>query len=416
MSVEAELEKEGLKLLVELVKVPSTSPDGEHYWEAVEIIKEFLEKYSIETSVIRVPEEYQKKYCRAASDKPRYILTAKVGSGRPWIQLNGHYDVVPGGPGWSKTEPFKPLVEGSIVYGRGTTDMKGGLVAMALSLVKYSIKKEKPPGTLEAVFVPDEEIGGECGTGYYVHQLGQNLPDYVVIAEPSGPNNIWIGHKGGIWMKVIVKGRTAHASTPWMGDNAFIKASKLALWLEENYAKTLRSVKSEYTYDLPEGNTPTAMIGGEAGVPSGKANQVPGEAFFTIDRRLIVEERVIDVERELKETILEAASRLGIDRESIVLEVLTKTDPAFVPPGNPLSTALKKAAVLEGLPEPKEIVCIGGLDLRYYSVKGVTSVAYGPGEGNKAHAPDEYVDYKQILKFSDIYYRLPYELSVGKNE
>lgn len=402
------IKEDGLNLLKELISIESTSPSGEKYSDIVDVLREFFAKYSVNVSVIKVPTDYQKEKCRHVSQNPRYILVASVGEGEKWLEFNGHYDVVPGGPGWSVTEPFKPKVIGSRVYGRGATDMKGGLTSMAVAMALLS-EKEDVPVKVTAVFVPDEEVGGECGTGYYVESL-DNLPDYVVIAEPSTPKQIYIGHKGGIWLKVTVRGKTAHASTPWLGINAFTRMSRLVTWLEDNYVATLSSRKSKYTYDLPEGNVPTAMIGGEAAVPSGKANQVPGEAFFTIDRRSIVEESLDEVKRELEDAIYEGASRMGIEKDDIEISVMTRVEPAFVEPGNPLSRAIINSAPTVDLPTPREVVCIGGLDLRYYSARGTTAVAYGPGVLNLAHAPDEYVDYEEVYKVAQVYTKLPWKL------
>ena len=408
--IEKQLYQEGLKLLSDLVSVESISPSGENYEQVVQVLKEFFSKTPVNVDVLRVPQDYQRKYCSHVSDSPRFIVRASLGEGEAWLEFNGHYDVVPGGPGWTVTEPFKPKIVGTRVYGRGTTDMKGGLTSMALAMAMLA-ENDNIPMKVTAVFVPDEEVGGECGTGYYVESLGNNLPNYVVIAEPSTTKQIYIGHKGGIWLRITVKGRTAHASTPWLGENAFTRMAKLVTWLEENYVSTLQERKSKYTYDLPEGNIPTAMIGGEAGVPSGKANQVPGAAFFTIDRRSIVEEDLDDVYEELVNAIKEGAARTGIGEENVDISVMTRVAPAFVEPSNKLSQSIIENAPSVGLPQPREIVCIGGLDLRYYSAKGVTAVAYGPGVLNMAHAPDEYVDYDEVYRVAQVYARLPYTLS-----
>jgi len=187
--------------------------------------------------------------------------------------------------------------------------------------------------------------------------------------------------------------------------------ARLVVWLSENYVKSLEGVRSSYEYDVPGAEKPTAMIGGEGGVPEGKANQVPGEAFFTIDRRLVVEEDLSEVERELESAVLEASARLGIDRSRVKLQVMHKTPPAFVKPGNDLSLAIFRAAEAAGLPKPKEVVSAGGLDLHYYTSKGVTAVAYGPGVLKLSHSPNEYVDFKDVLKFAEVYARLPFELA-----
>jgi succinyl-diaminopimelate desuccinylase len=400
-----DLKDEGLELLKNLISIPSVSPSGEHYKEIIDVLSDFFKKHGVGFEVIKVPEEYQRKHCMHAGENPRYILRAYVEGDRPWLQFNGHYDVVPGGPGWTVTEPFKPKVIGTRVYGRGSTDMKGGLVSMALALASLSDSEI----LVDAVFVPDEEIGGECGTGYYVETLREK-PDYVVIAEPSTPENLWIGHKGGIWAKITAKGKTAHASTPWMGKNAFIAVAKIADYLENNYIRRIGEKISKYEYDFPESRRPTAMIGGEACVPNGKTNQVPGEAYFTIDRRLIIEENTDDVKKELEAALEEAKKNKGIKDIQLSVEYLTSMDPVHVPPGNKLSEAIKSSAKQVGLPVPREIICTGGLDLRYYITKGITGVSYGPGVAGTEHAPDEYTDYNQVIAIAKVYSLIPSKL------
>ena len=408
--------KKGLELLSNLVSIDSTSPDGSKYEDIIHILKEFYSDAGLSYEVIIVPEEYRKWHCPQASSSPRYIFRGWIGDkkSREWLHFNGHYDVVPGGPGWTITEPFKPIIIDDKVYGRGTTDMKGGLVSMTLALMVLSKYEEKINGFIDAVYVPDEEIGGACGTGFFVDKLGDRLPTYVIIAEPSTLKNIYIGHKGGLWAKVKIRGRTAHASTPWLGDNAFLHGVKIASWLEENYVKTLFSRKSKYAYDEPNGNIPTAMIGGEAGVPNGKSNQVPGEFYFTIDRRIIVEERLEDVENELRQVVYEAARLYGLV-EKVEIDIVSMVKPAFVPPDNPISRSIKKTAVSLGLQEPRDVICVGGLDLRYYTDRGVTAVSYGPGVPGVAHAPDEYVLFTDIIKASEIYANLPFRLFENSN-
>ena len=403
--------KKGLELLLNLVSVDSTSPDGSKYKEIIDILKEFYSDAGLSYEVLTVPEDYKKQRCPQAGSSPRYIFRGLVGDKKSseWLHFNGHYDVVPGGPGWTVTEPFKPVVIDDKVYGRGTTDMKGGLVSMTLALMSLSKHEEKIDAFIDAVYVPDEEIGGACGTGFFVDSLSDKLPTYAIITEPSTLRNIYIGHKGGLWAKVKIRGRTAHASTPWLGENAFVYGVKIAHWLEENYVRALSSRKSKYMYDEPNGNTPTAMIGGEAGVPNGKSNQVPGEFYFTIDRRIIVEEKPEDVENELRQAVNEAARLYGLDGK-VDVEIISIVKPAFVSPNNVVSRSIKKTATSLGLQEPADVVCVGGLDLRYYSAKGIVAVSYGPGVPGVAHAPDEYILFSDIVKASEIYANLPFSL------
>lgn len=403
--------RRGLDLLKNLISIDSISPIGDKYKDLIEELKIFFNDNGINYEVIRVPEEYQKKRCPNASNEPRLIFRGWIGSidSDKWLHLNGHYDVVPGGPGWTVTEPFKPIVIEDKVYGRGSTDMKGGLVSMTLALLALSKIDDKLDVFVDAIYVPDEEIGGSCGTGYFVEKLNKKLPSYAIIAEPSTLKHMYIGHKGGIWAKVKVYGKTAHASTPWLGDNAFLNGVKIVSWLDQNYTKTLLERKSSYEYDEPNGNTPTIMIGGEAGVPNGKSNQVPGEFYFTIDRRVIVDENIDEAEKELLQVINEAKSYCGLT-DKVEVEVVSKVKPAFVPPNNNLSQSIKKTAISLGLEEPKELVCVGGLDLRYYTSKDITVVSYGPGVPGLAHAPNEYVLFSDVIKAAEVYANLPFKL------
>lgn len=402
---------EGLKLLLELVSIESTSPGGEKYGEIIDILREFYLRNGLPYEIITVPRDYQRSKCPHVGDSPRYIFRGTLGDrySENWLHFNGHYDVVPGGPGWTVTEPFKPIVIDNKVYGRGATDMKGGLTSMTLAMLALSKYNEKMEFFLDSVYVPDEEVGGACGTGFLIEKMNDKLPKFGVIAEPSTINNIYIGHKGGVWARVKVRGKTAHASTPWLGDNAFMNGVKIAYWLDQNYVKSLTLRKSAYAYDEPNGNTPTALIGGEAKVPDGKSNQVPGEFIFSIDRRAIIEEDIEDVERELKQVISEASNVFGLGGK-VDVEIISKVKPAFVPPDNPLSRSIKATAVELGMKEPSDVVCVGGLDLRYYLAKGVTAVSYGPGEPGVAHAPNEYIRLDDVIKVAEIFANLPFKL------
>ncbi|MEM3346471.1 MAG: M20/M25/M40 family metallo-hydrolase, partial [Desulfurococcaceae archaeon] len=166
--------EEAYKLAVEVLSesVKYKTVLGEQYEEIVNYYSEVLAKHGVHVTVHRVPDEYTRKHLAQQfnPDKPRYIILARVGYGERVLQFNGHYDVVPAGEGWSKP-PFEPTITNGKLFGRGSSDMKGGIAAIIATLVYFAQTRE--PGTvLEAAFVPDEEIGGTTGTGYLVNELG----------------------------------------------------------------------------------------------------------------------------------------------------------------------------------------------------------------------------------------------------
>ena len=393
----------GIEILKELIRIPTVSPQGEHYKDAAELLLSELRSLGFRAEIHEVDRKYQENKCRNAGNKPRYIVIGSLGNGPVRLHVNGHYDVVPGGPGWHVTEPFKPVVKNGRLYGRGAIDMKGGIAAFLASVRAARARGYNPSRiTIEAAFVPDEEIGGQCGTEYLVERLLDRVPDYVLIPEPSGLGAPWHGHKGALWAKVTVRGRTAHASTPWRGRNAFIDAARLALWLQDALSYRLAGRRTRYKITPPEAAVSTFMIGGVAGIDGGKTNQVPGEFSFTIDRRLIPEETVAQAKAEIEDLLRWAQTGLGVEYSIEYLEEM----PATVSRSGKLYEALKEAAKRAGVNLGKPELCPGGLDLRYYLEKGSEGLSYGPS-GDVAHAPDEYISIEELKVLIEIFNYLP---------
>lgn len=396
------------RFLEAIVSIPTVSPWGHGYEDFAKASKELLEAEGVSVEIHRVPQDYVDRRVPAEGrGRPRYIVIART-EGRPAVHFNGHYDVVPGGPGWRVTEPFSPRIVGDRLYGRGSTDMKGGIASIATALVAISrIYRGAGPGA-EAAFVPDEEIGGETGTGYLVER-GLVGARSVVIAEPSGLAQVYMGHKGAVWGEVVVRGRTGHGSTPWLGVNAFEKATLLAREMFERLVPAVEARRSKYAYDLEEGSRATIMIGGLLRGGE-KINQIPGEVVFSFDRRLVVEERTEEAWEEVRRLVEEAARRLGVDAE---VRLVHRMEPVLVDPGAGIFRAVEEAARAAAGISPRRVVCIGGLDMRYYAARGYEVATYGPGVLGAAHAPDEHIELGDVERAAKIYALLPALLQGG---
>ncbi len=387
-------------LLVNMISLPTVNPPGENYLEFCGLFKEVLNNIGLKTEIKRVPDEFVKKHLSKESwNYPRYIVVAKLGEGRPILHFNGHYDVVPPGTGWKKTDPFKPRIIGDLIYGRGATDMKGGLTSIVTAVKAIIESNIELNGCLEISATPDEETGGETGVGYMVENELVS-PDYAIIAEPSGIDNIYFGHKGAVWLKVTIYGKQAHGSTPWLGINAFEKTAKVVNYLVKELKPKLSKKVSKYETIDPRGRTATINIGG---VVSGgaKINIVPGEVWFTIDRRIIPEEEIDEAINEIK-TVLEKAKREDSEIE-YKIDVLGKLKPCITPIDSKIIKALSNS-IKKTLKRPAKLtMCIGGLDMRYFVKKGVETVTYGPGEVSVAHMADEYVRIDSLIAVSKVY-------------
>jgi len=390
-----------VNVLKKLILIPTVNPPGEKYEEISNYLAEVLEKIGLKVKVIKVPKDVVEKYYPQYADYPRFIVLTELGKGEPIVHFSGHYDVVPAGSGWTKN-PFKPTVEEGKLYGRGASDMKGGIASIILTAKVFSELKADLKGKIELSFTPDEETGGQTGVGYLVEQ-GIVKPNYAIIAEPSGLNSIWIGNKGAVWITVEVFGKQAHGSTPWLGVNAFEKMVELAHRMVRELKPKIEAKTSKYDYGVPEGAKATINIGGE--VKGGaKVNIVPGYFSFSIDRRTIPEETADEAAREIVEFINNVAKEISDLKVNV--KVMSKFNATVSEPTTDLvKTAVESVKEVLGI-EPKTTVCIGGLDTRYFQEKGIQAITYGPGIPSVAHMADEYIKVGDMVEIAKVYARI----------
>jgi len=395
----------GVEVLKRFVSIPTVNPPGEGFKEFVDVASHVLRELGFGVEVYEVLRDEVARFYPEYGGYPRFILIARYGSGKPVLHFNGHYDVVPPGSGWV-VDPFNPVVKDGKLYGRGSVDMKGGIVAALIAVKTFLELHKEFRGSIEFALVPDEEIGGETGTGYLVRH-GLSSPDYVVIPEPSGSNRVWIGHRGALWFYIEIFGRQAHGSTPWLGVNAFEYMVKIAEKFMNEYRRVIEARRSKYTYDDSRGAVPTITIGGE--VRGGaKINIVPGYMAFSVDRRIIVEESVEDVENEVKnfvEKLRKEFPEIGIE-----LKIVNRLPPALTDPESYLVKKLVNAIEKATGTKPSLTVCLGGLDMRFYTERGIQTVAYGPGPLHMAHQANEYVSLEEIKRVAKAYYLLLKEI------
>ena len=149
----------------------------------------------------------------------RTCLLATVGGGSARVVLHGHLDVVPGHP-----EQFSPTRSAGRLVGRGAYDMKGALAAMML--VTADLARGLEGLTLELLIVPDEERG-DPGANCTEMLVSEGMrADFVICGEPTDLQ-VGVQAKGVLMMRAEVAGTAAHGSTPWLGDNAVLRAVDL---------------------------------------------------------------------------------------------------------------------------------------------------------------------------------------------
>ena len=139
------------------------------------------------------------------------------------ICFAGHMDTVPLGIRRWEKDPFSGEVEDDRIYGRGASDMKGGLAAMVIAALRLS-KRSKRKAGMTLVLTAGEETG--CQGAYHLARLDNVLSEAgtVIVGEPTA-NYPLVGHKGALWLEIRTSGVTAHGSMPEQGDNAIYKAA-----------------------------------------------------------------------------------------------------------------------------------------------------------------------------------------------
>ena len=372
-----------IKTLSDIVSIPTSNPPGQSYKECVEYLSRLLSEWKIEHKTVRVP----------CGDYPRFSILGSLGKGREGLHFHGHYDVVPG----FSSQQFRPRLKRDSLFGRGSSDMKGGLVAMlfALRIVKeMSLDLARP---LSFSLVPDEETGGYLGTRYLIERrfLPQALMGMFMPEPTSG--NIWNANKGALTLRITIKGRSAHVGLAQEGINAFERMIQTATSLLK-LKKDIEKRKTSLPVSPPRAKQSVLLIGGESG--SGISfNLVPDRAFFTIDRRFNPEENLDQVKKELMEVINKEKSR-GIEIE---VETLQQGESSLASTQDKVGLALKQSIREVTGKVPRFELCPGLCEIRFFNNREIPAYAYGPGRLEVSHGPQEYVKISDVLNCAMIY-------------
>ena len=224
-------EKEVVEFLSELIKVDSVNPPGNEKNAALLASRKLAES-GISSEVMDVDRE----------ELNRANLYAKMGdtSQGPVLLYSGHFDVVPAGEGWVH-DPFGAEIEGDLMYGRGTSDMKAGDAAMIMAMCILKRAGGPLKGTLAFLWTAGEETG-LVGARAFVEKYGAEKIDALAISEAS-VGDIYIAQKGALWLRFISKGKRAHGGLPEEGVNALTNRIKVTERLQEKFKFMVKESK-----------------------------------------------------------------------------------------------------------------------------------------------------------------------------
>jgi succinyl-diaminopimelate desuccinylase len=391
-------------LLQKLVRIPTVNPPGENYGEITSVLVDELETAGLKAKRWPVAAALAQKVLPAEQHGyPRYnvIGTLAAPGARKTIHFNAHFDVVPVSGKWRHGDPFSGATEAGWIHGRGTGDMKGSIASLLLALRALRAAKAAPLMNVEVSFTADEETDSALGSGWVVEHAPIE-PDYAIVMEGGEREAVCCGHNGVVWLAVTVHGKAAHGSKPENGINAFEKMAALVLALED-YKREL----ARRTFATPDGKTmrPTINVGGVfAAGEGGKVNTVPAEARFSIDRRVLATETVVNAERELRAFLAAAARKIPECRISV--EKISDNHPCYTPPTHSFFKAVADVVTRVRRAPTVFNVSSGFNDMHFFSHHlKIPTLGYGPG-GENYHAVDEKARIKDLVATAKIYAEL----------
>ena len=338
--------KEIIALTRDLIRFKSTHSRPEEIERCARFVQDYLERWDI-------------AYQRIDRGGTPSILILPSNNFAP-VLLMSHIDVVEGTDG-----QFQPVEKDGRLYGRGSIDDKYA-VALSLVLMKNRIQGCRSRGGGQAdipfgiLITGDEEIGGANGAQ---HVLASIRTDFCIALDGGSLEKIVIKEKGILHLKLVARGKSAHAARPWLGENAI-----------ENLLSDYQRLQTFFEPPSPPDPDHWHRTLNFSTVQAGKSrNQVPDLAEACFDVRY--------TERDDPEALV-AAIRSAIAGELIV----EKVEPLFFSQSSPYLDRL--AAVAPGAVFGGEH---GASDARFLHAYGMNGVVWGANGNLSQHSPEEHI-------------------------
>ena len=383
----------------------------QHRDDIIQFMRDLVAIPSMDSQIkeigLRIQEEMERLGYDAVWFDTMGNIVGRIGECERKILYDSHIDTVGiGDPEEWSWDPFKGKVEDGVLYARGASDEKGSTPGMVYGLAiakRLSLLK----GWTAYYFGNMEEwCDGIAPNALVEHE--KIRPDYVVVGEPT-KLQVYRGHKGRVEMKVVAKGKSAHAASNELGDNAIYKLLPII-----DAISNLESELGDHPFLGPGKITVTDMK-----VLTPSINAVPNEATIYIDRRLTFGE---DPEAEI-ERVRQLIPQENRERGDIIVEMLHYDDSSYtgfvfpvdkifpawaVDEAHPLVQAGVEACRLIGLPEHKPGKWDFSTNGIYWAGKaGIPTIGFAPADETTAHTVLDSVRLEDVVKSTEFYAILP---------
>lgn len=336
-------------------------------------------------------------------------VVGRIGLGETKLLYDSHLDTVGiGDPDEWEWDPFKGKVENGVFFARGACDEKGSTPGMI-----YGLALARDLGLLDGITAYYFGNMEEWCDGIAPHALveAEGLrPDFVVIGEPT-KMQVYRGHKGRVEMQVVAKGKSAHAASNFLGDNAIYKLLPII--------DAISKLEPELGDDPFLGHGRITVTDMHVKTPS--INAVPDEALIYIDRRVTF--------GETPEAELERIKRIIGDRSDIEASILFYDEPSYtgfvfpvdkiypawaLPEDDPyVQAGVKAGEMLWGTPLPTGKWDFSTNGTYWMGKAGIPSIGFGPGDEVHAHSVIDQVPLDDVVRATEWYALLPSLLKKG---
>jgi len=378
--------------------------------DIINFFREIVAIPSMESKIGPVGERIAEEMNKLGFNEVRFDIMGnimgKIGSGQKVMVFDSHIDTVGiGDPAEWTHDPFIGKIENGIFYGRGACDEKNSTPGMVYGL-SLANKLGLLDGWTAYYFGNMEEWCDGIAPNSFVEVDPKIRPDFVIIGEPT-KMNVYRGHKGRVELKVVSKGKSAHAASNHLGDNAIYSLLPIIAGIRD-----LEPKLGDHPF-LGHGKITVSDM--QVKTPS--INAVPDEAIIYIDRRMTF--------GETKEAAIAQVQALIPEdlKEKISVEMLFYDEPSytgFVFPvdkyfpawaleeTHPLVKAglqVRELIGLEAAPAGKWNFSTNGI---YWAGKaGIPSIGFGPGDEETAHTIIDSVPLADVVKSTAFYALIP---------
>ncbi|HZK23435.1 MAG TPA: ArgE/DapE family deacylase [Atopostipes sp.] len=369
-----------IKILQDVIQIETVN-DNEV--AVAEYFKNLLNEYGIDSKLVEYSPTRANLVAEIKGEKPGKVLI-----------FNGHSDVVAAGDPKEWTHPpFAGVIEDGKLYGRGATDMKAGLTALALAMIEIKEQDLLKAGTIRFIITVGEEIG-MYGSKQMTEEGYVDDADAIIVGEPKmGNGKIVTAHKGSVQYEIVSYGRSAHSSMPELGINSIQQIVDFIPVANEKIAEAASKGENEKLGRML--NAFTVIDGGDQinSIPAITKLKGNGRTVPEVDNEMFLDALNASID-EINNQI-EGRLELNIMQNNPAVESDFDTD---------LIQSFRNVANVEIEP----VGMTGATDASNFGriEKDFDLAIYGPGVMEVAHQVDEYVEIEDYLNFIDLYQKV----------